>query len=170
MRGASIPLLSLHPGPCIPAPGPPQGPGPPAAAMDKYQVLGLVGEGSYGVVTKCRNRETGQIVAVKKFLEGEDEAAVRKIALREIKLLKVRLAGPPFLAVLCLNVDGFVFKSAAPPPAPGSVCVAAQRLVRLCSAFTKCHLQNPGQNRPVGPCLNFHVRPSRARLIKPFML
>ncbi|NXR71475.1 CDKL2 protein, partial [Pycnonotus jocosus] len=56
--------------------------------MDKYQVLGLVGQGSYGVVTKCRNRETGQIVAVKKFLESDDAAAVRKIALREIKLLK----------------------------------------------------------------------------------
>ncbi|NWY45069.1 CDKL2 protein, partial [Sylvia atricapilla] len=56
--------------------------------MDKYQVLGLVGEGSYGVVTKCRNRENGQIVAVKKFLESDDDEAVRKIALREIKLLK----------------------------------------------------------------------------------
>ncbi|NXW74404.1 hypothetical protein DUI87_08653 [Hirundo rustica rustica] len=56
--------------------------------MDKYQVLGLVGEGSYGVVTKCRNRENGQVVAVKKFLEGDNDAAVRKIALREIKLLK----------------------------------------------------------------------------------
>ncbi|NXU94703.1 CDKL2 protein, partial [Xiphorhynchus elegans] len=56
--------------------------------MEKYQVLGLVGEGSYGVVTKCRNRESGQVVAVKKFLESEDDAAVRKIAVREIKLLK----------------------------------------------------------------------------------
>ncbi|NXL19737.1 CDKL2 protein, partial [Setophaga kirtlandii] len=56
--------------------------------MDNYQVLGLVGEGSYGMVTKCRNRESGQIVAVKKFLESDDDAAVRKIALREIKLLK----------------------------------------------------------------------------------
>ncbi|KAJ7417575.1 Cyclin-dependent kinase-like 2 [Willisornis vidua] len=56
--------------------------------MEKYQVLGLVGEGSYGVVTKCRNKESGQIVAVKKFLESEEDAAVRKIAAREIKLLK----------------------------------------------------------------------------------
>ncbi|TRZ18673.1 hypothetical protein HGM15179_008426 [Zosterops borbonicus] len=56
--------------------------------MDKYQVLGLVGEGSYGVVTKCRHKESGRIVAVKKFLESEDDTAVRKIALREIKLLK----------------------------------------------------------------------------------
>ncbi|NXX44095.1 CDKL2 protein, partial [Tricholaema leucomelas] len=56
--------------------------------MEKYQVLGLVGEGSYGMVTKCRNKENGQIVAVKKFLESEDDAVVRKIAVREIKLLK----------------------------------------------------------------------------------
>ncbi|KAM9381617.1 cyclin-dependent kinase-like 2 [Phaethornis superciliosus] len=56
--------------------------------MEKYQVLGLVGEGSYGVVTKCRNRESGKIVAVKKFLESEEDAVVRKIAVREIKLLK----------------------------------------------------------------------------------
>uniref|UniRef100_A0A8B9PIK5 Cyclin-dependent kinase-like 2 n=1 Tax=Apteryx owenii TaxID=8824 RepID=A0A8B9PIK5_APTOW len=56
--------------------------------MEKYQALGLVGEGSYGVVTKCRNKDSGQIVAVKKFLESEDDAMVKKMALREIKLLK----------------------------------------------------------------------------------
>uniref|UniRef100_A0A8C7EI30 Cyclin-dependent kinase-like 2 n=1 Tax=Nothoprocta perdicaria TaxID=30464 RepID=A0A8C7EI30_NOTPE len=56
--------------------------------MEKYQALGLVGEGSYGVVTKCRNKDSGQIVAVKKFLESEDDATVKKMALREIKLLK----------------------------------------------------------------------------------
>ena len=37
--------------------------------MDKYDHEGVVGEGSYGVVIKCRNRENGQIVAIKKFLE-----------------------------------------------------------------------------------------------------
>ncbi|NXX94219.1 CDKL2 protein, partial [Centropus bengalensis] len=56
--------------------------------MEKYQPLDIVGEGSYGMVTKCRNTETGQVVAVKKFLESEEDAAVRKIALREIKVLK----------------------------------------------------------------------------------
>ncbi|NXJ85076.1 CDKL2 protein, partial [Trogon melanurus] len=56
--------------------------------MEKYQVLGLVGEGSYGVVTKCRHKENGQIVAVKKFLDSDDDETVRKIALREIKMLK----------------------------------------------------------------------------------
>ncbi|NWU73107.1 CDKL2 protein, partial [Pterocles burchelli] len=56
--------------------------------MEKYQVGGLVGEGSYGVVTKCRNKESGGVVAVKKFLESEEDAVVRKRGGREIKLLK----------------------------------------------------------------------------------
>ena len=29
--------------------------------MNKYEVLGIVGEGAYGVVTKCRNKENGEI-------------------------------------------------------------------------------------------------------------
>ena len=37
--------------------------------MNKYEVLGVVGEGAYGMVLKCRNNETGEIVAVKKFKE-----------------------------------------------------------------------------------------------------
>ncbi|XP_041079199.1 cyclin-dependent kinase-like 2 isoform X2 [Polyodon spathula] len=56
--------------------------------MDKYENLGLVGEGSYGMVMKCRNKENGRIVAIKKFLESDDDKMVKKIAMREIKLLK----------------------------------------------------------------------------------
>ncbi|XP_053559283.1 cyclin-dependent kinase-like 2 [Bombina bombina] len=56
--------------------------------MEKYENLGLVGEGSYGMVMKCRNKENGRIVAIKKFLESEDDKMVKKIAMREIKLLK----------------------------------------------------------------------------------
>ncbi|KAM9290702.1 cyclin-dependent kinase-like 1 isoform 1-T1 [Morus bassanus] len=56
--------------------------------MERYEKLGKVGEGSYGVVFKCRNKDTGQIVAIKKFLESEEEPVVRKIALREIRMLK----------------------------------------------------------------------------------
>lgn len=57
--------------------------------MERYEKLGKVGEGSYGVVFKCRNRETGQIVAIKKFLESEEDPVIRKIALREVRMLKV---------------------------------------------------------------------------------
>ncbi|XP_074854612.1 cyclin-dependent kinase-like 1 isoform X2 [Carettochelys insculpta] len=56
--------------------------------MEKYEKIGKVGEGSYGVVFKCRNRDTGQVVAIKKFLESEDDPVIKKIALREIRMLK----------------------------------------------------------------------------------
>ena len=60
--------------------------------MDKFEKLGKIGEGSYGVVFKCRNKETGQIVAIKKFVESEDDPLIKKIAMREIRMLKVNLA------------------------------------------------------------------------------
>lgn len=57
--------------------------------MERYENLGLVGEGSYGMVMKCRHKETNQLVAIKKFLESEDDKMVKKIAMREIRMLKV---------------------------------------------------------------------------------
>ncbi|XP_075422431.1 cyclin-dependent kinase-like 4 [Ascaphus truei] len=56
--------------------------------MEKYEKLAKIGEGSYGVVFKCRNKETGQVVAIKKFVESEDDPIIKKIALREIRMLK----------------------------------------------------------------------------------
>lgn len=50
--------------------------------MNKYEIVGVVGEGAYGVVLKCRNRETSEVVAIKKFKESRDGS-------REMKLLKV---------------------------------------------------------------------------------
>jgi len=58
--------------------------------MEKYENLGIVGEGSYGMVLKCRHRQTGQLVAIKKFLETKEDGIVKKIAMREIRLLKVK--------------------------------------------------------------------------------
>ena len=56
--------------------------------MNKYEVLGVVGEGAYGVVLRCRNKESGEIVAIKKFKESEDDEIVRKTTLREVNLFK----------------------------------------------------------------------------------
>lgn len=58
--------------------------------MNKYQVMGVIGEGAYGVVMKCRHKKTGDYVAMKKFKEsGEKDEAVRKTIFREIKVLKL---------------------------------------------------------------------------------
>ena len=54
----------------------------------KYEVIGIVGEGAYGVVYKCKNKETGQFVAIKKFKETEDEL-VQKTMRRELKMLQM---------------------------------------------------------------------------------
>ncbi len=55
--------------------------------QNKYEVIGIVGEGAYGIVYKCRNKENGEFVAIKKFKETEDDI-VRKSMLRELKVLK----------------------------------------------------------------------------------
>jgi len=60
--------------------------------MEKYEPLGVVGEGSYGVVLKCKNKESGEHVAIKKFIDSEDDLNVRKIALREIRVLRVSIS------------------------------------------------------------------------------
>ena len=78
------------------------------AQMEKYENIGLIGEGSYGVVWKCRNKETGQTVAVKKFLESEDDRQVKKIAMREVKMLKVR-------ECVCVRVCCSYARTASPP-------------------------------------------------------
>lgn len=57
-------------------------------SLDKYERLEKIGEGTYGVVYRSRNKETNEIVALKKIrLEAEDEG-VPSTAIREISLLK----------------------------------------------------------------------------------
>lgn len=56
--------------------------------MERYQKLEKVGEGTYGVVYKAKDRVTGEIIALKKIrLEAEDEG-IPSTAIREISLLK----------------------------------------------------------------------------------
>ena len=60
----------------------------PVSQLDKYERLEKLGEGTYGVVYKALNQETGEFVAIKKIrLEKEDDG-VPSTAIREISLLK----------------------------------------------------------------------------------
>lgn len=56
--------------------------------MEQYEKLGPIGEGTYGLVMKCKHRDSGQVVAIKKFKESEDDIQIRKTALREVRMLK----------------------------------------------------------------------------------
>jgi cyclin-dependent kinase 2 len=56
--------------------------------MDRYSKLEKIGEGTYGVVYKARDRVSQEVIALKKIrLDAEDEG-VPSTAIREISLLK----------------------------------------------------------------------------------
>lgn len=62
--------------------------------MQKYEKLEKIGEGTYGTVFKGKNRETMEIVALKRVRLDEDDEGVPSSALREICLLKVNYLKP----------------------------------------------------------------------------
>ena len=55
----------------------------------KYQVIEIIGEGAYGTVYKCKNTETNEIVAIKKFLDKYEKLPKNKVINREIFLLQI---------------------------------------------------------------------------------
>lgn len=61
--------------------------------MYKYERIAIIGSGSYGQVAKAKHRKSGQIVAIKRFIETEQDMNIRRMALREINLLKVHSTG-----------------------------------------------------------------------------
>lgn len=56
--------------------------------MQRYEKLEKIGEGTYGTVFKAKNRETHEIVALKRVRLDDDDEGVPSSALREICLLK----------------------------------------------------------------------------------
>nr|XP_013034677.2 cyclin-dependent kinase 3 [Anser cygnoides] len=53
-----------------------------------FQKVEKIGEGTYGVVYKARNKRTGQLVALKKIRLDSETEGVPSTAIREISLLK----------------------------------------------------------------------------------
>ncbi|TKR62239.1 hypothetical protein L596_026227 [Steinernema carpocapsae] len=56
--------------------------------LEDFQKLEKIGEGTYGVVYKGRNRQTNQLVAMKKIRLESEEEGVPSTAIREISMLR----------------------------------------------------------------------------------
>lgn len=56
--------------------------------MDRYETLQKVGEGTYGVVHKARDKRNNDLVALKKIRLDTDDEGLPSAAIREITLLK----------------------------------------------------------------------------------
>jgi cyclin-dependent kinase-like len=72
--------------------------------MENFTLLYTLGEGyvvysTYGKVVKAINKTTGTPVAIKKFKNMDNNTEIKKIALREIKILK-RLSHPNIVNLL----------------------------------------------------------------------
>ena len=53
----------------------------------KYEVIKRLGQGAYGVVCSCKNKENGKIVAIKKITNAFNDLIDAKRIVREIKLI-----------------------------------------------------------------------------------
>jgi len=80
-----------------------------SAQLDRYEKQQKIGEGTYGVVYKAKNRETGQLTALKKIrLENEDEG-IPSTAIREISILK-EMIHPTIVSLLdVINYDNKLY-------------------------------------------------------------
>ena len=56
--------------------------------IEDYEKIEKIGEGTYGVVYKARNKKTGKFAALKKIRLESEEEGVPSTAIREISLLK----------------------------------------------------------------------------------
>ncbi|KAH8740518.1 cyclin dependent kinase A [Cryptosporidium ryanae] len=56
------------------------------SSLDDYEYLNIIGEGTYGVVYKCKKKQSGEIFAIKTLRNGSGELSTT--TLREISILR----------------------------------------------------------------------------------
>lgn len=59
-----------------------------AQEIERYQRVSKIGEGTYGVVYKAKDKLTNEIVALKKIRLEHDDEGIPSTAVREISILK----------------------------------------------------------------------------------
>lgn len=91
-----------------------------ASAMEAYEKLEKVGEGTYGKVYRARERATGKIVALKKTRLHEDDEGVPPTTLREVSILRM------------LSCDPHVVRSTHYSPLISSLLCLVLVLLHLC--------------------------------------
>ena len=79
---------------------------PAPEAMENYEKLEKVGEGTYGKVYKARDKKSGRLVALKKTRLDMEEEGVPSTALREVSLLQMLSQS---IYVVRYAMDPFVF-------------------------------------------------------------
>ena len=75
------------------------------SSIDDYEKLGRVGEGTYGVVYRGREKKTGRIVALKKVRMDKEKDGVPVTAVREMGIL-MRCRSHPNIVTLLKVVQG----------------------------------------------------------------
>ncbi|KAK6160879.1 hypothetical protein DH2020_004260 [Rehmannia glutinosa] len=78
------------------------------SAMEAFEKLEKVGEGTYGKVYRAREKATGKIVALKKTRLHEDEEGVPPTTLREVSLLRM-LSRDPHVSLMYQLCKGVAF-------------------------------------------------------------
>ncbi|XP_067646418.1 cyclin-dependent kinase 1 [Eurosta solidaginis] len=120
--------------------------------MEDFQKIEKIGEGTYGVVYKGRNRVTGQIVAMKKIRLESDDEGIPSTAIREISLLK-ELKHPNivcledvlmeenrlYLIFEFLSMDLKKYMDSLPPEKPMEAELVRSYLYQITSAILFCH-------------------------------
>ncbi|XP_077351348.1 uncharacterized protein cdk12 [Festucalex cinctus] len=56
--------------------------------VDKFDIIGIIGEGTYGQVYKAKDKDTGDLVALKKVRLDNEKEGFPITAIREIKILR----------------------------------------------------------------------------------
>nr|XP_054603316.1 cyclin-dependent kinase-like 2 isoform X2 [Nothobranchius furzeri] len=108
--------------------------------MESYESLGPVGEGSYGTVLKCRHRESGRLVAIKKFMDSdEDKTQLRHDNL--VNLLMVWKRRRRWYLVFEF-VDRTLLEDLEQNPNGLDLNTCRQYMFQILRAATFCHQQN----------------------------